>query len=70
MWELPGQGLNLCHCSNLSHCSDKAGSLICGATGELLELVMSENDGRDVGVGETMPEPLGSLRLLTAVQNV
>jgi len=70
MWKFPSQEWNLCHSSNLSHCSDKARSLICGATGELLELVMSENDGRDVGVGETMPEPLGSLRLLTAVQNV
>ena len=27
MWEFPGQGSNLCHSSNLSHCSDSARSL-------------------------------------------
>ena len=31
-----GRGLNLCHCSNLSHSSDNAGSLIHWATRELL----------------------------------
>ena len=29
MWKFPGQGLKLCHSSNLSHCSDKTMSLTC-----------------------------------------
>ena len=35
MWKFLGQGLNLCHTNNPSHCSNSAGSLACSATGEL-----------------------------------
>ena len=31
MWQFLGQGLNLHHSSDLSHCSDNAGSLACCA---------------------------------------
>ena len=34
MWRFPGQGSNLGHSSDLSHCSDNAKSLTRGATGE------------------------------------
>ena len=36
MWKFPGQGLNQCHSSDLSRCSDHARSLILCATRELL----------------------------------
>ena len=38
MCKFPGQGMNLHHSSNQSHCSDNARSLTCCATGELLEI--------------------------------
>ena len=34
MWKFLGQGLNLRHSSDLSHCSDNWGSLTCCATRE------------------------------------
>lgn len=37
MWEFLGQGLILCHGSDLSHCSNNTGFLACWATGELPE---------------------------------
>ena len=38
MWKFPGQGLNLCHSSTLSRCSDNTGSLSHCATRELLDV--------------------------------
>ena len=34
-WKFPGKGLNPCHSSDLSHCSDNTGSLTCCTTREL-----------------------------------
>jgi len=36
MWKFPGQGLNLCHSSDLSYSSDNTGSLTHLAIGEHL----------------------------------
>ena len=39
MRKFPGQRLNPCHSSDLSHCSDNSGSLTHAATQELLLLL-------------------------------
>ena len=39
MWKFMDQGLNLCHYSNPSHCSDNTGTLIDHVTRELLTRV-------------------------------
>ena len=41
MWKFPGQGLNLSHISDPSHCSDKDGSLTSCTTSEIPERTSS-----------------------------
>ena len=46
MRKFPGQGVNLSHGSNLSHCSDNTGSLTHQATRELQEMLYLTGWGR------------------------
>lgn len=46
MWQLPGQGVNLCPSSDLSHYGDKAGSLTCCATKKLPNWCLSKRKQR------------------------
>ena len=39
MWKFPGQVSNLCHSSNLSHCSDNTGFLACYTEREFLDFI-------------------------------
>ena len=44
MWKFPGQGLNLYHSSDLSHCGDNAGSLTTTPPGKSPDILFNTNE--------------------------